>query len=207
MSEDTKVIDFESRAAQQRAMHTGYLVTELDGPTLKGIFGCGIHRRARRRRRDCIVRDDITLVATADSGKDHFKVYAFFPTDGTREQALEFCNLFNLHLVVVRAQVRDTPDADGQWTVIFDYDRLVFEDERIEAMDDREDGAAVRGDRAQRVARFRRRQVVWKRDVKFAADRRSACQLKPISECRGLSSRTHRNALRGASQPPPSDTL
>jgi len=38
MSEDTKVIDFESRAAQQRAMHTGYLVTELAGPTLKGIF-------------------------------------------------------------------------------------------------------------------------------------------------------------------------
>ena len=35
--------------------------------------------------------------------------------------------------MVVRAQVRDTPDADGQWTVIFDYDRLVFEDERIEA--------------------------------------------------------------------------
>lgn len=60
-------------------------------------------------------------------------MYAFFPTGGTREQALEFCNRINLHLVVVRAQVRETPDSDGQWTVIFDYDRLVFEDERIEA--------------------------------------------------------------------------
>jgi hypothetical protein len=38
-----------------------------------------------------------------------------------------------MRLVVVRAQVRDTPDSDGQWTVIFDYDRLVFEDERLEA--------------------------------------------------------------------------
>ena len=133
MSEDSKVIDFESRAAQQRAMHTGYLVTELDGPTLKGIFDAAFIDAHVDDDGDCIVRDDITLVATADPGKDHFKVYAFFPTDGTREQALKFCNLFNLHLVVVRAQVRDTPDAGGQWTVIFDYDRLVFEDERIEA--------------------------------------------------------------------------
>ncbi len=31
------------------------------------------------------------------------------------------------------AQVRNTSDPNGQWTVIFDYDRLVFEDERIEA--------------------------------------------------------------------------
>lgn len=60
-------------------------------------------------------------------------MYAFFPTGGTREQALEFCNRINLHLVVVRVQVRETPDSDGQWTVIFDYDRLVFENERIEA--------------------------------------------------------------------------
>jgi hypothetical protein len=40
---------------------------------------------------------------------------------------------FDLHLVVVRAQVRDTQESEGQWTVIFDYDRVVFEDERIEA--------------------------------------------------------------------------
>jgi hypothetical protein len=41
--------------------------------------------------------------------------------------------LWTLRLVVVRAQVRDTPDSEGQWTVIFDYDRLVLEDERLEA--------------------------------------------------------------------------
>ena len=35
MSEDKNVIDFERRAAQQRVMHTGYLITELDGPTLR----------------------------------------------------------------------------------------------------------------------------------------------------------------------------
>jgi hypothetical protein len=34
---------------------------------------------------------------------------------------------------MVRAQVRESQKAAGQWTVIFDYDRLVFEDERIEA--------------------------------------------------------------------------
>jgi len=82
---------------------------------------------------DCVVNDDVTLIACADPGKDSFKMFAFFPTSGTQAQALEFCNRFNLRLVVVRAQVRDTPDSDGQWTVILDYDRLVFEDERIEA--------------------------------------------------------------------------
>jgi hypothetical protein len=35
--------------------------------------------------------------------------------------------------VVVRAQVIDMPDSECQWTVIFDYDRLVFEEERLEA--------------------------------------------------------------------------
>ena len=80
-----------------------------------------------------MVRDDITLIAGADPGKEHFKVYAFFPTSGTREQALEFCSRFNLHMVVVRAQARNRVDSDGQWSVIFDYDRLVFEDERGEA--------------------------------------------------------------------------
>jgi len=38
MSEDTNVIDFERRAAQARVMHTGHLLTEIYGATLKGIF-------------------------------------------------------------------------------------------------------------------------------------------------------------------------
>jgi hypothetical protein len=127
------VIEFERRAAQVKALHAGYLVKELDGATLKGIFDLAFIDARVDDDGDCILQDDITLVASADPGKDAFKVYAFFPTSGTREQALEFSNRFNLHLVVVRAQVRDTPDSDGRWTVIFDYDRLVFEDERLEA--------------------------------------------------------------------------
>jgi hypothetical protein len=133
MSEDNNIIDFERRAAQVRAMHTGYLLTELDGPTLKGIFDAAFIDAHVDDDGDCVVRDDITLIAATDAGKEHLKVYAFFPSSGTREQALEFCNRLNLRLVIVRAQVRDTPDSDGLWTVIFDYDRLVFEDERIEA--------------------------------------------------------------------------
>ena len=133
MSDDNNVIEFERRAAQVKAMHAGYLLAELDGATLKGIFDAAFMDCRIDGDGDCVVNDDVTLIATADPGKDAFKVYAFFPTSGTREQALEFCNRFNLRLVVVRAQVRDTPDSDGQWTVIFDYDRLVFEDERLEA--------------------------------------------------------------------------
>jgi len=133
MSEDTNVIDFERRAAQARAMHTGHLLTELDGATLKGIFDAAYVDCRVDDDGDCIVRDDITVVTAADPAKDTLKCYAFFPTSGTREQALEFCNRFNMRMVVVRAQLPDQPDSDGQWTVIFDYDRLVFEDERIEA--------------------------------------------------------------------------
>ena len=131
MSDDKNVIDFERRAAQVRAMHTGYLLTELDGAALKGIFDTAFIDARVDDDGDCILRDDMTVVANVDPGKDTFKLYAFFPTAGTREQALEFCNTFNLHLVVVRAQVRDTPDSDGQWSVIFDYDHLVFDEERI----------------------------------------------------------------------------
>ena len=133
MSDDNNVIEFERRAAQVKAMQAGYLLKDLDGATLKGIFDVAFMDCRIDGDGDCVVNDDVTLIATADPGKDAFKVYAFFPTSGTREQALEFCNKFNLRLVVVRAQVRDTPDRDGQWTVIFDYDRLVFEDERLEA--------------------------------------------------------------------------
>lgn len=133
MSDDNNVIDFETRAAQAKAMHTGYLLTELDGATLKAIFDAAFMDSRIDGDGDCVVNDDITLIASADPGKDVFKVYAFFPTSDTREQAVEFCNRFNMRMVVVRAQVRDTPDSDGQWTVIFDYDRLVFEDERLEA--------------------------------------------------------------------------
>jgi hypothetical protein len=133
VSDDNNVIEFERRAAQVKAMHAGYLVKELDGATLKAILDAAFMDCRIDSDGDCVVNDDVTLITTADPGKDAFKVYAFFPTSGTREQALEFCNRFNLRLVVVRAQVRDTPDSDGQWTVIFDYDRLVFEDERLEA--------------------------------------------------------------------------
>ena len=132
MSEDSNVIDFGARAAVEREMRTGRALSELDGATLKTIFDLAFIDCRIDSDGDCVIKDEITLIVSADPGKDHFKVYAFFPTSGTREQALEFCNRFNLRMVVVRAQVRDEPDSDGQWTVIFDYDRLVFEDERLE---------------------------------------------------------------------------
>ena len=132
MSEDSNVIDFGARAAVEREMRTGRALSELDGAALKAIFDVAYLDCRIDSDGDCVVRDEITLIASADPGKDVFKVYAFFPTSGTREQAVEFCNRFNMRMVVVRAQVREEPDSDGQWTVIFDYDRLVFEDERLE---------------------------------------------------------------------------
>ena len=133
MSEDSNVIDFGARAAVEREMRTGRALSELDGAALKAIFDAAYFDCRIDSDGDCVIHDDMTLIASADPAKDVFKIYGFFPIAGTREQAVEFCNRFNLHLVVVRAQLRDTPDSDGQWTVIFDYDRLVFEDERIEA--------------------------------------------------------------------------
>jgi hypothetical protein len=133
MKDDSNVIDFGARAAVEREMRVGRPLTELDGAALKTIFDAAFIDARLDEDGDCVVRDDVTLITMVDPDKDLFKVYAFFPTSGTREQALEFCNRFNLHLVVVRAQVRDTADSERKWVVIFDYDRLVFEEERIEA--------------------------------------------------------------------------
>jgi hypothetical protein len=133
MNEDNKVVDLDRRKAQQREMQMAYLLNQLDGPALKGVFDAAFIEARVDGDGDCIVVDDLTLVVSADPEKELLKLYAFFPSSGTREQALEFCNRFNERLIMVRAQVRQSQKAAGQWTVIFDYDRLVFEDERIEA--------------------------------------------------------------------------
>lgn len=59
-------------------------------------------------------------------------MFAYFWATGTRERVLDFCQRFNANLIVVKAQMRDTQDADGQWPVVIDHDRLVFEEERLE---------------------------------------------------------------------------
>jgi hypothetical protein len=133
MVDDNKVVDFNRRRAQRRDLQMTYLLGALDGQTLKTVFDAAFIEAHVDGDGDCIVDDDITLIVAAEPGKELLKLYAFFPTSGTREQVLDFCNRFNLHLVVVRAQVREAPNAEGQWTVIFDYDRLVFDEERIEA--------------------------------------------------------------------------
>jgi hypothetical protein len=133
MNEDNKVVDLDRRKAQQREMQMAYLLSRLDGAAVKGVFDAAFIEARVDPDGDCIVDDDLTLVVSADPAKELLKLYAFFPSSGTREQALEFCNRFNERLIMVRAQVRESQKAAGQWTVIFDYDRLVFEDERIEA--------------------------------------------------------------------------
>ena len=133
MSEDKNIVDFAARAAQVRAMHTGYLLTELDGTTLKGIFEAAHVDCRLDDDGDCVVEDELRLFVSADPRRDLFKLFAFFSTSGTREQALAFCDRFNLGMIVARAQVRETADSDGEWPVVIDHDRLVFDGERVEA--------------------------------------------------------------------------
>ena len=132
MSDDRNVLDFGSRAALERSKRQGFLLKELDGATLKAIFDAAFVDSKLDNDGDCLVRDELTLLAIADPARDVFKVSAFFWSTGTHEQAVEFCRRFNSNLIVVKAQVRDQADSDGQWPVIFDHDRLVFEEERIE---------------------------------------------------------------------------
>jgi hypothetical protein len=132
MSDDRNVVDFGARAALERSKRQGLLLTELDGAALKSIFDAAYVDCRLDSDGDCIVRDEVTSLVAADTARDVFKLMAFFDVSGTREQALEFCNRFNLNLIICRAQVRDLENAGGGWTVIFDYDHVVFEDERIE---------------------------------------------------------------------------
>ena len=132
MSDDKNVVDFGARAALERSRRSGFLLTELDGATLKTVFDAAYLDCRLDGDGDCLVRDELTLFASADPTRDVFKVSAFFFTSGTREQAVEFCQRFNSNLIVVKAQVRDQSDEDGQWPIVFDHDRLVFEEERLE---------------------------------------------------------------------------
>ena len=114
MSDDKNVVDFGARAALERSRRTGFLLTELDGATLKSIFDAAYIDCRLDGDGDCIVDDELRLFATADPTRDIFKLYAYFWASGEREQAVEFCQRFNSSLIVAKAQMRDTPDADGQ---------------------------------------------------------------------------------------------
>ena len=133
MGDDKNVVDFGALAALKRSRRSGFLLAELDGAALKSIFDVAYVDCRLDNDGDCIVDDELPLFATADPARDIFKVFAYFWATGTREQAVEFCQRFNANMIVAKAQVRDTPDADGQWPVIkIDHDRLVFEEERLE---------------------------------------------------------------------------
>ena len=75
---------------------------------------------------------ELTVVVTADADRELFRLLAYFTAKGTHEQALAFCNRFNMGLVMARAQVLDEPNSEGEWVVIIDHDRLVFEEERLD---------------------------------------------------------------------------
>ena len=132
MSDEKNVIDLEARIAQQRARRQGFLLAELDGSTLKSILDSAYIDCRLDAEGDCVVDDELRLIVTADTGRDLFKVFAYFWAKGTREQVLEFCQRFNGNMIVAKAQMRDTPDKDGEWPVMIDHDRLVFEEERLE---------------------------------------------------------------------------
>ena len=132
MNEDKNIVDFAARAALERGRREGYALAELDGETLKSIFDAAYVDCAVDEDGNCIVQDDLTVGVGAEPARDLFKLFSYFSTSGTREQALEFCNRFNLQLVVVRAQVRDEPDSGGQWPVLFDHDRWCFDEERLD---------------------------------------------------------------------------
>jgi hypothetical protein len=132
MSDEKNVIDFGARAAAERARRQGFLLSELDGSTVKSILDSAYIDCRLDGDGDCVVDDELRLVATADPARDVFKVFAYFWATGTRQQVLEFCQRFNANLIVVKAQMRDSPDSDGQWPVAIDHERLVFEEERLE---------------------------------------------------------------------------
>jgi hypothetical protein len=132
MGDDKNVVNFGARAALEHSRRTGFLLTELDGVACKAIFDAAFIDCRLDGDGECVVRDEMSLMVSADPTRDIFKLYAYFWATGTREQAVEFCHRFNLNLVVAKAQPRDTPDADGQWPVMIDHDRLVFEEERLE---------------------------------------------------------------------------
>ena len=132
MSEDKNIVDFAARASLERGKRAGYLLDELDGRTLAAILEAAYIDCRVDSDGDCVARDELTVVVTADADRELFRLLAYFTAKGTHEQTLAFCNRFNLGLMMARAQVLDETNSEGEWVVIIDHDRLVFEDERLD---------------------------------------------------------------------------
>lgn len=65
MSDERNVIDFGARAAAIVAGRKGFLLSELDGSTLKSILDSAYIDCRLDADGDCIVDDELRLVATA----------------------------------------------------------------------------------------------------------------------------------------------
>lgn len=111
-----------------------YLLSELTGPGLKKIFDDAYVTSRLDSDGDLIIEmDSLKTRVQPDPAKDLFKLFAVFGIKGDYWKIVSFCNRYNNSIVMVRAQVLDSQDSDGDWIVIFDYDRFMLEDERIDA--------------------------------------------------------------------------
>jgi hypothetical protein len=111
-----------------------YLLSELSGPVLKKIFDDAFLTSRLDDDGDLIVEiDGLKTRVMPDAPKDLFKLFAVFGNKGDYWKLVGFCNRYNNSIVMVRAQVLDRQDSDGDWIVVFDYDRFMLEDERIDA--------------------------------------------------------------------------
>jgi hypothetical protein len=66
MGDHTNVLDVGARAALERSRRSGFLLTELDGVTIKSIFDAACIDCRVDSDGDCVVRDEVALVASAD---------------------------------------------------------------------------------------------------------------------------------------------
>lgn len=111
-----------------------FKLQDLTAAKLQSIFAAAYIDTRIDGDGDLVVTvDDLKIVVKPALDKDFLKFMAMAGPSTDKQKVMEFCNRYNNSLVMVRAGVLDRRDSDGCWVLVFDYDHMLFDHDKISA--------------------------------------------------------------------------
>ena len=108
-----------------------YSLPELSGAKLKEFFDAAFMEASLDSDGDVMVNTPLRVSIMAQPDKGFLKCLTLFGVNAELEKILEFCNRFNRDFILCRCSVAENRDSDGDWRIVFDYDRFMLPDETI----------------------------------------------------------------------------
>jgi len=124
---------FFGRPSPTSGAAMSYSLSELSGAKMKEFFDAAFMEATIDSDGDVLVNTPLRVSVQAEAEKGILKCLTIFGVNADREAILEFCNRFNRDFILCRCFVTDDRDSDGDWRVIFDYDRFMPADEKTSA--------------------------------------------------------------------------